>query len=130
MPTTSLIDFAVNERVLVEIIKGIYGLPQAALLAKQHTSWLPTPIMNPRHSDPHIFGSREVRHQEEILYVSGGESSARLIDCGVEKNHDGFERGSVCGNGARAIRAISTIGSAYPLICAMLDGTLWVVVGG
>ena len=31
----NIADFAINERVLVEINKGIYGLPQAALLAKQ-----------------------------------------------------------------------------------------------
>ena len=31
----NIADYAVNDRVMVEITKGIYGLPQAALLAKQ-----------------------------------------------------------------------------------------------
>ena len=33
--TYNVLHYAVNDRVLVEITKGIYGLPQAALLAKQ-----------------------------------------------------------------------------------------------
>ena len=38
----NIADFAINERVLVEITKGIYGLPQAALLAKQQLdAWNP-----------------------------------------------------------------------------------------
>ena len=34
----NIADFAINERVLVEITKGIYGLPQAALLANKATA--------------------------------------------------------------------------------------------
>ncbi len=33
--TYNVADYAVNERVMVEITKSIYGLPQASLLAKR-----------------------------------------------------------------------------------------------
>ena len=81
VPTISLNDFAVNERVLVEITKGIYGLFIASRTTRKVTarrtlgfprlSWI-------RDTRIHIYSGRERCDRSAVVKVAPGSETVAL----------------------------------------------------
>ena len=73
-------------------------------------------------------GLTRSEHEEEVLNVGGGKSSVLFRYGCVEQNHHGFESSRVCRDCAGIVRKVTAIRAADPLVGAVFDGTLRIII--